>query len=178
MNQILNDTQRKLVEDNHNLIYSFLKDHKLGLNDTEDWYGIAATGLCNAACVFDASRGNSFSTLAYKCMENEVRREKKKQRKNVTEVLNLDSEVSEEYNCSLADIIQDPDDFTYGVYINDSIKTALGELSDRDRLILRLIIGNGMTHEKVAQHVGLSRPYVTRVYRAFISKVKHYNSEL
>ena len=41
MSQTLNNAQRKLVEDNHNLIYSFLNSRHLSLDAVEDWYGTA-----------------------------------------------------------------------------------------------------------------------------------------
>lgn len=36
--------QQKLVEDNHNLIYLYLKNSNLPV---DDYYGIASIGLCN-----------------------------------------------------------------------------------------------------------------------------------
>ncbi|HAU86909.1 MAG TPA: hypothetical protein DCW90_15890 [Lachnospiraceae bacterium] len=65
----LNDKQRKLVEDNHNLIYSFLNKHEL---HSREWYDVCAIGLCRAALHYNGS--SQFSTFAYKCMLNEVRK--------------------------------------------------------------------------------------------------------
>lgn len=73
MNKKMNDAQRKLAEDNHNLIYSFLSNHNLSLDAVEDWYGTAAIGLCKAALFFDESCETEFSALAYACMESEIR---------------------------------------------------------------------------------------------------------
>ena len=42
----LNDEQRKLVADNHNLIYQYLIDNNL---PQDEYYDIAAIGLCKAA---------------------------------------------------------------------------------------------------------------------------------
>ena len=60
--------QQKLIEDNHNLIYGVLKEYNL---DREDWYDIAAIGLCKAAISYDNSIGE-FSTLAYRYIHNEI----------------------------------------------------------------------------------------------------------
>ena len=62
----LNKEQQKLVETNHNLIYSFAKSRQI---DVEEYYDVLAIALCKAALVYDKSRGR-FSTLAYKCMSN------------------------------------------------------------------------------------------------------------
>lgn len=69
----LNNEQRKLVEDNHNLIYSFL--HKQALS-VGGWYDICAIGLCKAALHYKGT--TNFSTFAYICMLNVVRKEMRK----------------------------------------------------------------------------------------------------
>ena len=63
----LNYEQQQLAEQNHNLIYSFAKSRKL---DLEEYYDVLAIGLCKAALVYDENKA-TFSTLAYKCMNNE-----------------------------------------------------------------------------------------------------------
>ena len=67
----LNTEQRKLVEDNHDLIYGFMTKYRL---DFSTWYDICAIGLCKAGMAYDGS--NRFSTLAYHCMHNEVKKSK------------------------------------------------------------------------------------------------------
>ena len=63
---ILNESQKQLVEEHHNLIYSFL--HKYHY-DIEEWYDLAAIGLCKAAYYFKENTGNKFTTFAYKIMQ-------------------------------------------------------------------------------------------------------------
>ena len=65
----MTDEQRKLVEENHNLIYAFLKRYNLSI---EEWYGSAAIGLCKAAINYDPGRGWSFHSYAYERMFYEV----------------------------------------------------------------------------------------------------------
>ena len=67
---VLNEQQRKLAEENHNLIYKFAS---IKHADLEEFYGVFAIGLCYAAHAFDPERGTKFSTLAYQCMTNEWR---------------------------------------------------------------------------------------------------------
>ena len=67
-NDSLNDEQRKIVENNHDLIYGYA--HKMGIS-IDEYYDILAIGLCKAAKAFDESKGR-FSTLAYCCMKNEM----------------------------------------------------------------------------------------------------------
>lgn len=65
----LTPQQKKLVEDNHNLIYSLAYKKNINL---DEFYGDLAIGLCKAALAFDENRGK-FSTLAYTSMYNEYK---------------------------------------------------------------------------------------------------------
>ena len=68
----LNKTQQRLVEGNHNLIWSFMNKNHLSENAVEDWYGTCAEGLCKAAMIYNPDRNVKFDTLAYVCMKNEM----------------------------------------------------------------------------------------------------------
>lgn len=85
----LNNEQRKLVEENHNLIYSFLNNQALSINE---WYDICAIGLCKAALTFNGT--TKFSTFAYKCMLNSVRSVMRHDSLFGMETLSLSTEVS------------------------------------------------------------------------------------
>lgn len=64
----MTDEQRKLAEDNHNLIYAYLLRRGL---DQDEYYGIAATGLCKAAMTYKPGK-YTFATYAYSCMRSEI----------------------------------------------------------------------------------------------------------
>jgi len=68
MEKCLTPEQQKLVEENHNLIYSYA--NQKGLN-IDEFYPLLAEGLCKAALSFDPSKGK-FSTIAYKTMERKM----------------------------------------------------------------------------------------------------------
>lgn len=174
MSQTLNDAQRKLVEDNHNLIYSFLNSHNLSLDAVEDWYGTAAIGLCKAAMIYDEKKGYKFATLAYIVMDNEVKKEMRNSRKCVSNTLSLDAPVDGADGVTYADIIPDSKDFMYSIYLNDAIDIALRGLSDRDKTIITMIVDYGMKHKEVATRLGMSRSGVSMIYEEFIGKLRAY----
>lgn len=175
MSKVLNDAQRKLVEDNHNLIYSFLNSRHLSLDSVEDWYGTAAIGLCKAALTYDESRGAKFATLAYVCMDNEVRMVMRNNRKCIVADYSLDYEYGNgEGTMELADIIPDNRDFYYPIYLNDAIKIVTQKLSDRDKEILNLVIYSGKTNTEIAKMYNLSQQTVSRIYCRFIKKFGEY----
>ena len=66
----LNNEQRKLVEDNHNLIYQYLIDNNL---PQDEYYDIAAIGLCKAAIGYDVSKGVTFGTYVYQSIRNNIK---------------------------------------------------------------------------------------------------------
>lgn len=93
--QSLTAEQSKLVEDNHNLIYSFL--HSRGLS-TDEAYDIAAIGLCHAAIEWSPSKG-AFSTIAYLMMGQEIIRENiTSHRHNVEPCVSLDEIASGKFD--------------------------------------------------------------------------------
>lgn len=66
--KMLNEYQQKYAEQNHNLIYGILNDKNLSI---DEFYDVAAIGLCKAAETYDETREN-FATYAYTCMGNEI----------------------------------------------------------------------------------------------------------
>lgn len=175
MNKTMNDAQRKLAADNHNLIYSFLKSRHLSLDAIEDWYGTAAIGLCKAALIWDEKRGVKFPTLAYFCMNNEVGMILRKNRKDISPTVSLDDEfTNDDGSFTLSDIIPDKRDPYAPVYIYDAIEIAARDMSERDKKILDMIVDQGMTHTAVAAALGIAQPTVSHIYRKFFSKIREY----
>lgn len=66
----LNEEQRKMVEDNHNLIYQYLIDKHL---PQDEYYDVAAIGLCRAALCYDKTKGINFSTYVYQSISNNIK---------------------------------------------------------------------------------------------------------
>lgn len=62
--------RKKLIEDNIGLAYLALKKFKL---NSEEYFDVAAIGLCKAANTYDASRGLAFSTYAMVIISNELK---------------------------------------------------------------------------------------------------------
>lgn len=170
----LNDKQRKLVEDNHNIIYHYLHSRNLSLDDVEDWYGLAAIGLCKAALAYDETRNVKFSTLAYICIHRTIMRAIDKDRSRIHCSHSLDEPFNEEKNLFLGDTI--PDKFSPSeeqFIINRAIEESTNELNDRDKMIIDCITNKGMKQVEVAQKLGLTRASISRVFVKFMSSVNN-----
>ena len=68
----LTDEQRQLINDNHNLIYAILNERKLKI---DDWYDVAALGMCDAALHWDSSREIPFHCYAGTCIKMRLNNE-------------------------------------------------------------------------------------------------------
>lgn len=158
----LTEFQRKLAEENHQLIYSFL--HKRGLS-IEDHYGAAATGLCKAAAAFDDDK-SAFSTFAFVCMSSEVfqsmRREQAVKRSAVC--VSLDAPISNEEDFVLADIIPGESNLEENVCFDVVLRENAKLLSDKDKHIVALKV-QGKTQAGIAETLALSQSYVSRRIR-------------
>lgn len=172
MSKVLNDAQRKLVEDNHNLIYSFLNSRHLSLDSVEDWYGTAAIGLCKAALTYDESRGTNFSTYAYKCIQNEVGNVMRANANRIVPDFSLDDTVIE--NGYIGEIIADEKDPFFDIYVKESIEIATRGMSDRDTQMVDMIVRQGYDQASVARKFGLTRQRVSEITKPALEKVRDY----
>lgn len=84
MSTRLNSEQRRMVEENHNLIYQYLIDNKLPQND---YYDIAALALCNAAINYDSSKNIAFSTYVYKTIGNTIKNYKTHDKRHTVDAI-------------------------------------------------------------------------------------------
>lgn len=158
----LTDQQRQLVADNHNLIYAYLHSKHLPV---DDFYDLAAVGLCRAALAYDPARGK-FSTLAYKAMSNEVGTEFRIRAtaRRTADVVSLDAlyqdghqRADNGFRGTVRPIdpqeTASPEDMVDTWHLIDRLRALA---SDRDRHILayRML---GYTNNDIAPTVGLSR---------------------
>ena len=164
----------KLVTDNHNLIFGFLNQRNLSM---EDFYGIAALGLINAAENYDEEKEYTFSTFAYKCMENEINRYFRdsyaEKRGSNIEDLSLD-----EINDEKGERVFERNRYTPSVeeicLANSIYENVLHTLNEREKLILHLSY-EGYSKKEIADYTGLSQRDVSI---ALQSARMHFQVEL
>jgi len=159
--------QKKLVEDNHNLIYSFLRKVNL---DIEDYYDLAAIGLCKAAKGYNPDKGLAFSTFAYRCMRNQVgqefRKENMQKRSGDKEILYYDKVIENEDGSTAAfrDLMPAQTNVEEEVVTSCTLRDALEHLDNRSRRIFYLL-SQGYTQCEIAAELGISQPSVGRIQR-------------
>ena len=165
----IKNSYEKIVEENHNLIYAFLNKCHL---PTNEYYDLAAIGLCKAAKTWDCDR-QKFSTYAYTCMFNEVMGEKRKyrckKRINNDELISLDAHIDEEQKLSILDIINDSYSLEDEIITNIDVSNFVKSLKGRDRAIVDLFT-LGYVQDDVANIIGVSQATISRIKKKLKDK--------
>lgn len=168
----LTESQSKLVEQNHSLIYGFARKYNL---DIEEWYGILALALCKAALAFDSKKAK-FSTLYYLCASQmvEVERRKWRTQKRIPKesCISLD-EPLDDTDLTLKTCLADTRiDFVKDLELKDQLSTLLKTLSDRDKKILKLVQLE-VPQEVIGKIVGMPQSNVSRKLNQLRKKLKN-----
>lgn len=172
-----------LVEHNLRLVAHVVKKYQHLDEDPEDLLSIGTIGLIKAVVTFNSGKGNRLATYAARCIENEILmmlRGKKKTSKEISlyEPIGTDKEGNE---IQLFDIIEtQEEDAQTKIALKDDIAVlydkVASELSSRERLVLKMRYGlyNGeeYTQREIAQQLGISRSYVSRIEKSAIEKLR------
>lgn len=165
----LTEEQKKLVEENHNLIYWFAKKYHVPI---EEYYDVLAQGLCMAAYHYDPSKC-SFSTYAYLCMNTEMHVEYRKTlRKSEIPQGNI---FHYENAWQLSDLIPTNEKTENKVIDRISYENLISLLNDilndKDKEVLNYIL-NGLTMREIAKIEGTSHQAIHNRMKKIREKVK------
>lgn len=172
-----------LIERNLRLVvYIARKFENTGIN-LEDLISIGSIGLIKAINTFMPDRNIKLATYASRCIENEILMHLRKTSKIKSEVsfdepLNVDFEGNE---LLLSDILGTDSDIIYKDIESEVDKNllniAMQKLSKREKKIIELRFGiNGtdeeMTQKEVADLLGISQSYISRLEKKIICRLK------
>ena len=186
-----NDVQTKsiLIERNLRLVvYIARKFENTGIN-VEDLISIGTIGLIKAINTFKIDRKIKLATYASRCIENEIlmylrRNSKTKAEVSIDEPLNVDWEGNE---LLLSDILGTEGDTIYKSIekeVNyELLHTALEKLSGRERKIVEMRFGilpetTEKTQKEVADLLGISQSYISRLEKKIMGRLKKEISKL
>ena len=174
--------RKKLIVHNLRLVVYIAKKFESTGIGIEDLVSIGTIGLIKAVNTFDPEKNIKFATYASRCIENEILMflRKSSQYRNdlsIDEPLNVDYDGNE---LLLSDVLGTDDDV-----VNKGIETeaereilrgAVSELCDREREIMEmrfgLINGREMTQKEVADTIGISQSYISRLEKRIIKKLR------
>ncbi len=180
------DARNKLIEHNLRLVAHVVRKYYTANKNTEDLISVGTIGLIKAVDSFNCSSGTKFATYAAKCIQNEILMLFRSQKKLGCEVsLNDTIDVDKDGNpltyldiISVEDTIAD--DLDEKIQINKALGYIKRNLDDREKqiLIMRYGLGNtkAYTQREVAQILGISRSYVSRIEKSSLEKINKYLS--
>ena len=174
-----------LIERNLRLVAHVMKKYQHLEENPEDLISIGTIGLIKAIITFNPDKNNKLGTYAARCIENEILmllRTKKKHSKEVSlyEPIGTDRDGNE---IQLFDIIEtDEADAQMKITLKDDIKLLYEkietELSPRERLVLKMRYGlynqEEYTQREIADQLGISRSYVSRIEKSAIEKLRDF----
>ena len=171
-----------LVERNLRLVvYIARKFENTGVG-LEDLISIGTIGLIKAANTFRADKNIKLATYASRCIENEILMYIRKSQNQKLE-LSLEAPLSADWDGNeliLSDVLGS-DEENVGKRLEDEeeksvIAEAVALLGDREREIIELRFGLGgrreMTQKEVADMLGISQSYISRLEKKTINRLK------
>lgn len=164
----MTDEQSRLIEENHNLIYSFLNKYHL---DIEEYYDLAAIGLCKAAMSFEHGKA-SFSTYAYKCMFtsvfSEIRARCAGNRIPEEQILYYQKETdSNGDSLSFIDYIASKENIEEDVLSDIMIDDYIRNLKDREKQVF-ILFTQGHNQCEIGNILGISQSFVSRIKKKIV----------
>ncbi len=174
--------RQALIEHNLRLVvYIARKFESTGIG-IEDLVSIGSIGLIKAINTFNSSKNIKLATYASRCIENEIlmyirKNSSRKMEISLDEPLNVDWDGNE---LLLSDILGTDDD-TVSKELDDEVdrtvlRMAISRLGERERSIMEMRFGIGsgqeMTQKDVADVLGISQSYISRLEKKIISHLK------
>ena len=172
-----------LVEHNLRLVAHIAKKYTGNGRSSDDLISIGTIGLIKAVNTYKRGKSVRLATYAAKCIENEILmhiRASKKLRSEVSlnEPLGTDKDGNE---ISFNDILgSDDDSIIYDLEYQFQVKKLYHAidtlLTPRERTVIQLRFGlsgcDCQTQFEVAERLGISRSYVSRIEKKAVSKLK------
>ena len=177
-----NDVRDILIERNLRLVvYIARKFENTGVG-VEDLISVGTIGLIKAVNTFNPDKKIKLATYASRCIENEIlmylrRNSKVKAEVSFYEPLNIDWDGNE---LLLSDILGTETDTVYNLIEDEVDKQllflALKNLNDREKEIVKLRFGldgyREKTQKEVADMLGISQSYISRLEKKIINRLK------
>ena len=171
-----------LIERNLRLVVYIAKKFDNTRVELDDLVSIGTIGLIKSISGYDPNKNIKLATFASRCIENEIlmylrKTSKMKAEVSLYEPLNTDYEGNV---LMLSDVLgSDPDEIYHGVEEKDEkemLRATFSKLGARERQIVELRFGldgkDEMTQKEIADMMGISQSYISRLEKKIISQLK------
>ena len=174
--------RNKLIEHNLRLVVFLSKKYDNTMYDLEDLVSIGTIGLIKGVKTYKPHKNIKLATYASRCIDNEILMFLRKNKRRKVEIsfedsINLDSDGNE---LRLEDVLGTDENIVEKEYEDivdkECLKKEIDNLPDRDKEILSLRYGlNGneeYTQKEVADMLGISQSYISRIEKKAIKRLK------
>lgn len=180
--------KQKLIEHNLRLVVYVAKKFVSSEVDIEDLISIGSLGLIKAVNSFKVDKNIKIATYASKCIENEIlmylrKISKQKQVVSLDEPLSTDGEGNE---LILFDVVPSgsdcPQESVEKMTEKEILWSVINKLNERERdiMIMRFGLSGGdeLTQKEVADTLGISQSYISRLEKKIVVRIKKEISKL
>lgn len=176
------DVKKTLIERNLRLVvYVARKFENTGIN-IEDLISIGSIGLIKAINTFAPEKNIKLATYASRCIENEILMHLRKTHNTKTEI-SIDEPLNTDWDGNellLSDVLgTDSDEISKRLdeeVDRELLYSALEHLSQREKQIMELRFGlhakKEKTQKEVADMLGISQSYISRLEKRIIERLK------
>ena len=181
------EARKELILHNLRLVSHIVRKYYASAKNQEDLVSIGTVGLIKAVDTFKIAAGARFATYAARCIQNEILMHFRSRKKTACEVsINEAIDTDKEGNprtygdiISVEDTIAD--DLDTAIRSDAAKKIILRRLDPRARRVICLrygLFGNdAMTQREVAERMGISRSYVSRIEKAALEEIGDHISD-
>ena len=176
------NARSRLIEHNLRLVAHVVKKYTVPGHSPEDLVSVGTLGLIKAVNSYKMEASTPLSTYAARCIENEVLmllRASKKHKGDVSlsEPIGMDGEGND---ISFQDVLGSPSDMVEDEAIRRmnmaQVREILKTLPPRERTVLEmrygLLGGRALMQHEVAEKMGISRSYVSRIETRAIELIR------
>lgn len=174
--------RKKLIEHNLRLVAHIIKKYYSNYSEQDDLISIGTVGLIKGINSFKPEKGTKLATYCARCIDNEIlmyfRNAKKlSQEVSFSDPIDTDNEGNP---LTLMDIIAIDDTIVEDIDTQNKLKKLVEHLNrmpdNRDKQIIVMRYGlNGekpLTQKEVAEEMGISRSYVSRIEKRILKDLK------
>ena len=179
--------RNRLVEHNLRLVAHIIKKYYTQAANQEDLISIGTIGLIKAVNTFTPERSIKLATYASRCIGNEIlmylrKSSNRRQEASIDEPLNIDGDGNE---LLLSDVLSSEENQVGQRLEQDaeraSLRRSVEQLSPRERQIMELRFGllDGVerTQKEVADAIGISQSYISRLEKRIIRQLREQLGE-
>lgn len=177
------EARNTLIVHNLRLVVFIAKKFESTKINIEDLISIGSMGLIKGVQTFKMDKNIKLATYASRCIENEIlmylrKTHRIRQEISLDEVLSIDNEGNE---MMLADVLGDPNPSVLTEMTLDedvqNLYTAVNKLNKREKEIIIMRFGlygeTAMTQKEVADTLGISQSYISRLEKRIIDKMRN-----